>query len=143
MDDLGYEDSDSEEERQSVSDSSGVEIPDIDRLLINPYRWIISRYYELSNPVFSSSLSDDPICNADDCESEDSFVTALDESSTVTEQITSCDCQKCPESSDICCCQHFLKIRQDCHGKEYNFVILYYTLYSVGRSREEVCHWTA
>ena len=89
---------------------------------------------------FSSSLSDDPICNAEDCESEDSFVTALDESSTVTEKSTSCDCQKYPESSDICCCQHFLKIKLDCHGKDYDFVILSCTLYSVGRSREEVCH---
>ena len=44
MDNLGYEDSDSEEERQSVCCESDVDIPDIDRLLINPYRWIVSRY---------------------------------------------------------------------------------------------------
>ena len=34
IDNLGHQDSDSEEERQSVSHESGV--PDIDRLLINP-----------------------------------------------------------------------------------------------------------
>ena len=43
MDNLSYQDSDSEDERQSVSQDShesGVDIPDIDRLLINPYRRI-------------------------------------------------------------------------------------------------------
>ena len=40
MDNLGYQDSDSEHESQSVSQNShesDVDIPDIDRLFINPY----------------------------------------------------------------------------------------------------------
>ena len=84
IDNLGHQDSDSEDERQSVSHESGADIPDINRLLINPYKcvilslilWII--YYG----VFSSN---NPVCNANananaiNCESEESFVTALDE----------------------------------------------------------------
>ena len=46
MDNLGYDDSESEdeEERKSLCEESDGDIPDIERLLINPYRWIISRY---------------------------------------------------------------------------------------------------
>ena len=44
--------------------------------------------------------------NEKGCDSEESFVTALDESSPLTKKNCLCDCAKCPERSDACCCQH-------------------------------------
>ena len=88
-------------------------------LTLRGYSLIHTGEFDIMNNLLQWGVfsSDDPVCNSNDCESEDSFVTALDESSTLTEKSISCDCTKCPDSLDVCCCQHFLKIRQDCHGK--------------------------
>ena len=49
-------------------------------------------------------------------DSDDSFQTACDETASLeTNKI--CGCSKCPELSDCSCCQHFLKLKQNCQGQ--------------------------
>ena len=117
---MEYSCSDSDKDSIEGEDSPGSEegIPDIDRLLINPYRWILCLLYSIISRILISS--DDPIYSEDECGSEDSFRTAIDEipEQSVSPAQTTCDCRKCPESTDISCCQQFRKIKQDCQGKE-------------------------
>ena len=71
-------------------------------------------------------FSDDPVYSEDECGSEDSFRTATEEmpEQSVPTVQTKCDCGKCPETTDISCCQQFSNIKQDCEGIKEHFCYL-------------------
>ena len=117
MDNFGYEtdSSDADGDWDNESLFSGEMLPNLDRLSLNPYRYYFHRIFLIMLDNLHSS--DDPVC------SETSYHTVSSnplEPEMPNIQSKKCECQKCPEvGNSCCCCQSFLKIQQECKGTCY------------------------